>query len=397
MARKPRKPPALTAQEVRAANLQAVDSARRTLSFGPLGRVLEKAKIEEARGLNPAPAVSTLDSEAGTLYVNAAFLNKGKPGTAAFWLAVVGHGMLHLALGHAARREERDPLLWNAACDLVADRLLLSLAPVRREELLTPADLPGSEEEVYDVLQATKNLGTIRTWAGDGRPDILHLGRWHAHAPEWELRFSQGIREAATDAIESASDALLESGEAREKLWAPIQRARRWVYHNLPVLGAVAEQVKVICDADLCERMHIPIAAVCGYLGEMYIHPKAELTSEEWLFVYVHELLHVALLHQSRTAGRDPTVFNWANDFVINGWLVEMGVGALPKIGALYDPSLAGLTSEEVYDYIVVRRSHMYASLNQCLRLRMVEHLTKSELTKLDRALFADHVSIIPN
>lgn len=346
----------MTAQEIRAANLQAVDAARRQLSFGPLGRVLEKAKIEEARGLNPAPAVATLDAETGTLYVRADFQKNGKPGTQAFWLAVVGHGMLHLALGHAARREERDPLLWNAACDLVVDRLLLALAPVRREELLTPADLPGSEEEVYEILRETKNLGTIRTWAGDGRPDILHLGRWHAHQPEWELRFSQGIREAAADAIETTSDALLESEGSREKLWAPIQRARRWVYHNLPVLGAVAEQVKVICDADLCERMHVPIAAVCGYLGEMYIYPKADLTPEEWLFVYVHELLHVALLHQSRTAGRNPEIFNWANDFVINGWLVEMGVGRLPKIGALYDPALAGLTSEEVYDLLMADR-----------------------------------------
>ena len=385
---------ALTPQEIRAANLQAVDSARRTLSFGPLGRVLEKAKIEAAHGIHPAPAVSTLDARrvAGTVYVNAGFLDRGKPGTAAFWLAVVGHQALHLALDHAARRETRDPLLWNAACDLVADKLLLALAPVSRELLLTHADMSGSEEEIYDLLRAQKSVGTIRTWAGDGRPDILNLGRWHAPGPLWEQRFSQGIREAATDAIEKTSDALLESegGGPSTRLWAPIQRARRWVYHNLPILGAVAEQVKVICDADLCERMKIPVAAVCGYLGEMYVHPKADLTGEEWLFVYVHELLHVALLHQSRTAGRDPEVFNWANDFVINGWLVEMGVGTLPKIGALYDPALAGKTSEEVYDLLMgdrkrTRNLRTFAGgQGDCLKDVLGRRIWRGDVTTLD-------------
>ena len=40
-----------------------------------------------------------------------------------------------------------------------------------------------------------------------------------------------------------------------------------------------------------------------------------------------------------------------AADYVINGWLVEMGVGTIPD-GLLYDPELAGCSAEEVYDRI---------------------------------------------
>src|SRR5690606_36120546 len=51
-------------------------------------------------------------------------------------------------------------------------------------------------------------------------------------------------------------------------------------------------------------------------------------------------------------------------DFVINGWLVEMGVGQMPE-GALYDPALAGLSAEAVYDRIAtdLRRLRRLATL----------------------------------
>ena len=77
-----------------------------------------------------------------------------------------------------------------------------------------------------------------------------------------------------------------------------------------------------------------------------------------------HEMLHAALRHGDRVGGRDPYLWNVAADYVINGWLVEMGVGELPE-GLLYDPSLAGLSAEEVYDLIAtdLRRLRKLATL----------------------------------
>ena len=122
----------------------------------------------------------------------------------------------------------------------------------------------------------------------------------------------------------------------RKKQWGPAERARRWVMSEFPLLGALVPQITIIADRELCERMDISIAAVDGYLGEMYFNPAWSLTQDEWTFIFVHELLHVALLHHTRSRGRDPLIWNYACDFVINGWLVEMGVGHLPSIGALY-------------------------------------------------------------
>lgn len=40
-------------------------------------------------------------------------------------------------------------------------------------------------------------------------------------------------------------------------------------------------------------------------------------------------------------------------DYVINAWLVEMGVGVLPHIGVLYDAQFKGQSAEAIYDMIV--------------------------------------------
>jgi predicted metal-dependent peptidase len=75
-------------------------------------------------------------------------------------------------------------------------------------------------------------------------------------------------------------------------------------------------------------------------------------------------MLHAALRHGERCGARDPYLFNVAADYVINGWLLEMGVGEMPE-GLLHDPELKGLSAEEVYDRIVrdQRRMRRLATL----------------------------------
>ncbi|MFC7716183.1 vWA domain-containing protein [Nonomuraea recticatena] len=120
----------------------------------------------------------------------------------------------------------------------------------------------------------------------------------------------------------------------------------------------------VVADAELARGWDISIAAVSAEAAEIYINPLAGLQTEEWRFVLAHEMLHAALRHGERLGGRDPFVWNVACDYVINGWLVEMGVGELPE-GLLHDPSLAGLSAEAVYDRIVtdLRRLRRLATL----------------------------------
>jgi predicted metal-dependent peptidase len=130
------------------------------------------------------------------------------------------------------------------------------------------------------------------------------------------------------------------------------------------LLGAIASNFKIIEDIPVCQRMHIQAAAVSSSLKEVYINPLADLSDAEYRFVMAHEFLHAALRHDSRQEWRDAYLWNVACDFVINLWLVEMGVGERPA-ACLIDDQFKGQSAEAVYDRIVtdMRRFRKVATL----------------------------------
>lgn len=83
---------------------------------------------------------------------------------------VIAHEVLHVALRHQARRQGRDPFLWNAACDFVINDWLIQMrvgaAPA--VGLLHDRSLRGlSAEEVYDRLtNDIRRMRRLRTLAG---------------------------------------------------------------------------------------------------------------------------------------------------------------------------------------------------------------------------------------
>jgi predicted metal-dependent peptidase len=331
-------------------NRRMVYGAKGLVCRTALGALLrdEKVRIVECGREAGDPETGSVDPVEGILSLNVyrRGLNEAQ------WAAVIGHLLLRLGLNHAAQRGSRDPLVWNYACYEAAEKMLPMLGlPAFQNEGLDFAET--GEEAIYDFLRDAQHAGnpiqSLKTLAGTGRPDIVGIGRVHAWNNAYEALLAEGIRLSVEKAIETAAAAL--DGEAKIA-WMPAERAKRWVMSELPLLGALASHITIIARADLCERMDISVAAVNADLMEMYFNPLWNLTQAEVLFIYVHELLHVALMHHSRAQGRDPLVWNYACDFVINGWLVEMGVGKLPSIGALYDPRLQGMAAEAVYDLL---------------------------------------------
>ena len=98
------------------------------------------------------------------------------------------------------------------------------------------------------------------------------------------------------------------------------------------MLGALAAAFTLVEDARICGRLSITVAAVDAESKEIFINPAAGLDEYECRFVMAHELLHVGLRHQARCLGRDPYLWNVACDYVVNGWLVEMGLGLSPAV-----------------------------------------------------------------
>jgi predicted metal-dependent peptidase len=272
------------------------------------------------------------------------------------WCWAVAHARLHLGFGHlpadTADRPQPDEADRAARCAVV-NRFLAAFT-IPSGPLPVAVDGSGADEQTLAEQWRRDGIPPAMADGGTAGPDpdqILVPWR-HAHAlpPDWTADFARTLSRAITAAVEVAAGARpsMDHGSRPRKAW---DLALGWFVSSYPLLGSIAAGMKLVADADLARAQEIHIAAVDASLGEIYVNPLAVHSSEEWRFILAHEMLHAALRHGERAGGRDPYLWNVAADFVINTWLVEMGVGTMPDVG-LHDPELAGLSAEEVYDRI---------------------------------------------
>lgn len=96
------------------------------------------------------------------------------------WKFVLAHEYLHAGLQHHARRNGRDPYLWNIACDFVINGWLheMQIGVMPQNGLMYDETLKNqSAEEIYDIL--TDNIrknSKLNTFRGYGKGDIIDKG-----------------------------------------------------------------------------------------------------------------------------------------------------------------------------------------------------------------------------
>ncbi|TDC73281.1 hypothetical protein E1193_25845 [Micromonospora sp. KC606] len=332
------------------------------VQVGPWQRTGVRAALAEDRQLLAANAIAVVDARGMIRASKAHRLNEDQ------WSWVLAHCLLHLGFGHLAPdRHATDPAYGDAACLAVAR--FQRAVKLGTEPVLLPAELPTVDESV--LLRQWRQAGVPAEYAGCGTgghgsdliPPLFDPDTSGAGAPDWPAQFAVGLSAAATAAVDVA-------GGARSSLTDPASHrqpwhlAMNWFLSSYPLLGALASRFTLIADAELARAWDITVAAVSPAAGEIYLNPLRNLSAMQWRFVLAHEMLHAALRHGDRIGGRDPYLWNVAADYVINGWLIEIGVGEPPD-GLLYDPQLAGMSAEAVYDHIAkdLRRLRKLATL----------------------------------
>jgi predicted metal-dependent peptidase len=298
-------------------------------------------------------------------------LNPDRRGDPSEWAWVAAHCLLHLGFGHLSPDHRHTPPVvgsgsdpaWNLATCLTVNRFLAHLGigpPPDGIAAATPydeiAETTRSEESCAERL---RDLGTELDLRGSGTGgpdgDLCWAGvpepRDSAKPVDWTQLLAAGLARVAGRAV----DAVGGVDRARKTPWP---QALDWFVAHYPLLGAIADAFRLVEDADVCRANGVRIAAISPAAAEIYVNPLQVLTGGERRFVIAHELLHAGLRHDTRAGGRDPWLWNVACDYVINGWLAEMGVGDLPD-GVLYDRSLRGMSAEEVYDKIVTDRRRL--------------------------------------
>jgi predicted metal-dependent peptidase len=343
---------------------EAIDAGWRTIASHPLFRPLTSyTGLSRVRDdpTCPPDGHAVLDSD-GSIHPH-----RSRRADADVWAWTFAHLLCHLGFDHlpVAGNPLPDGYLQAAQCTAV-DRFLSSLKIGTPPEPL-PAELPSSAET---VLAATwRERGAVPSGSASpgvgGAAGCLAATRTLAYQRhvDYQTLLARGLSDAATAAVDVAGGrrASLSDAAQPKKAW---ELALSWFVSSYPLLGALASGLRLVADADLCRAWDIRIAAVSAADGEIYINPLAQHASDEWKFILAHEMLHAALRHDSRAAGRDPHLYNVAADLMINGWLVEMSVGQMPD-GLLYDPQLRGMSSEEIYDRIVgdLRRARKLMTL----------------------------------
>lgn len=269
------------------------------------------------------------------------------------WVYILAHCLLHLGFGHFQIQEKltqenklrENFFKWNAACDCFVAKFLYDLKlGCPPKELGYPMELPARTEDrlFRDFCEngIPPHLSDFGT-AGPGSCDMLmepeRVSYWWGRKLNWQECFGKGLEMAVTSAVNVAAGYAPDLS-SDEQEFSPAKRAKNWFISSYPLLGALAASFEIIEDPAICARLDISIAAVNVATKELFINQAAGLDEHECRFVMAHEFLHAGLRHDARRKGRDPYWWNIACDYVINGWLVEMGLGELPKVGALYDP-----------------------------------------------------------
>lgn len=283
------------------------------------------------------------------------------------WARVLAHCLLHLAFEHfKARPRARE---WNAACCAAVEQFLEVQKLGRLPADLATGELPLADEAALyetwcriglpDPLPVTPvsgpGVGDL-WWSRSGPPVVRPSGTNRVDWPRW---FGEALAQAVASVVSKAAGAPV---AGRPPSLA--ERGRRWFIDHYPLLGSLAVAFELVEDPIALARMQVSIAAVDPATKEIYVDGR-RLDEASCRFVLAHEMLHVGLRHGARRQGRDPFLWNVACDYVINGWLVEMGVGELPELGGLLDPTVKGLSAEALYDRIVadLRRYRKVATL----------------------------------
>lgn len=324
--------------------------------FAPL---LAAAWMEDRTGASRCDAAGwSVVSANATIHLHPA--RRGSPDE---WAWVIAHSLLHLAFGHVQPGPSSGRLdrAYNTAACLAVNRFLVTLKIGRPPDEVEPVPpLPpwlaprllaaGGEHLLATELRHRAFPPELAAVGTSPSGDLVGGPRRLGNPIDWDRHFADGLEAAVAAAVAVAGGELatISSGAPRFTAWTV---ALRWFVSSFPLLGALAAGLRLVEDWDVCARMDISVAAVSPVAGELYVNPKVRLSTGGRRFVIGHELLHAGLRHDTRADGRDPWAWNVACDYVINGWLVEMGVGEIPD-GVLYDAELKGMSAEEVYDQI---------------------------------------------
>lgn len=139
------------------------------------------------------------------------------------------------------------------------------------------------------------------------------------------------------------------SDELLEKITDNIITAKVGLLLRHPFFGNISARLKILEGGEWCQT-----AATDGrhiFFSRTFFE---KLSVREIEFVIAHEILHNVFDHMTRRESRHPRIFNFANDYCVNGQIVRDKIGDHGFFAdkMLHDTKYYGMSSEEIYDHL---------------------------------------------
>ena len=148
------------------------------------------------------------------------------------------------------------------------------------------------------------------------------------------------------DTAHKALDTIPETTKTKQEIEDRLISARISMLLNCPFYGNLACRLEMKDATEWC-----PTAATDGKYFYYNRHFVDALKQGELVFLWGHEVEHCVYDHFGRRGDRDPMLWNFANDYVVNSDLIEGNVGErIRLVEILHDYKYRGWMSEEVYD-----------------------------------------------
>lgn len=148
-----------------------------------------------------------------------------------------------------------------------------------------------------------------------------------------------------------------------DPIYAAIVKANIHLLLNEPFFGQLVSRL----DLELCDDKNgswCQTAATDGnklYFNRDFVK---SLSPKELLFVLGHEVLHCLYDHLGRRQGRDPKIWNMANDYIVNYTLKSHRLGEMPSHGLWDERFTDDMSSEEVYAILQKNTTEVEMTIN---------------------------------
>lgn len=126
------------------------------------------------------------------------------------------------------------------------------------------------------------------------------------------------------------------------------EKARAQMLIKHPFFAAIVLSTEWV---EVANDPRIPTAATD--MVKVYYNPEFinDLSVDEAMFVMIHEIMHMILMHGLRRGSRKPRRWNHAGDYAINQELVDSGL-TMPQMVLIDKARFSGLSAEQIYDLL---------------------------------------------